>query len=458
MSVPHCGPSGPSVSIIGAGLAGCEAALVCARMGMRVHLYEMRPGKMTPAHTGGDPGELVCSNSLKSDKLPSSHGLLKHELTILGSPLLSIAQTCRVPAGSALAVDRLKFAEQVRRALDRAGVNLIRKELSAPPRDTDITIISTGPLTSETMSAWLSERCGAETLHFYDAVAPIISGDSVDLSKAFFASRRDETTADYLNCPFTEESYRAFFAALKEADTTVAHSFENSKFFEACLPVEVLASRGEKALLFGPLRPVGLTDPKTGRWPYAVCQLRREKTGNESFNMVGFQTRLRIPEQQKVFRMIPGLEQAEFLRYGSIHRNTYLDSPLLVNGDLSLKTDPRIFLAGQLCGNEGYTESIATGHLVGLSVWATATDHAITMPPPNTALGALMRYVTSSEDRPFTPSGVHFGLFPSLEWSGRRKPGKREKKEMYCKRALDEIKAWAGAELPKPVISFGNAD
>lgn len=439
-----------SVSVIGAGLAGSEAALVCASLGMRVTLYEMRPGKMTPAHAGGDPAELVCSNSLKSDLLPSAHGLLKHELDLLGSPLLAAARLSRVPAGSALAVDRAQFSARIRDLLESSPlISIVRSECTAPPLDTDVTILCTGPLTSEPMSDWLRQNCGAEALHFYDAVAPIIAGDSVDLDRAFFASRRDTTTADYLNCPFTRESYAAFFEALLEADTTVAHEFEDEKFFEACLPVEVLAHRGEKALLFGPLRPVGLTDPRTGRWPFGVVQLRREKEGDESFNMVGFQTRLRIPEQKRVFRMIPGLEHAEFLRYGSIHRNTYLDSPVLVHEDLSLKADPSIFLAGQLCGNEGYTESIATGHLTALYAWAKASGISVSIPPSTTALGAMLRYVTSSPDRPFTPSNVHFGLFPPIQWPGRKKPGKKEKKGLFCERALDDAKQWVASSLPQ---------
>lgn len=434
------------VAIIGAGLAGSEAALVLARKGIQVTLFEARPHKMTPAHTSGMPAELVCSNSFKSQEVPSGHGQLKVELTLLGSPLLSIARQNAVPAGAALAVDREKFAACVNDAILREpGISFVRKECTDIPDGFDYCIIAAGPLASEGLCAFLTKEFSTTSLNFYDAIAPIIAADSINYSIAFLASRWEDGEGDYLNCPFNEDEYRAFFNALTEADKVVARKFESEKFFEACLPVEEIASRGYQSLAFGPLRPVGIDDPRTGRWPYAICQLRKETLDGESFNMVGFQTRLTIPEQKRIFRMIPGLENAEFLRYGSIHRNTYIDSPSLLAHDLSLKNRPSLFIAGQLCGNEGYTESIATGHLAALFVNNRFENKLPSIPPPVSALGALLNHVTHSPEKPFTPSNVHFGLFPPLELQGRKKIGKKEKKELLCKRATDAFKQWKDA-------------
>ncbi|MBD3317393.1 MAG: methylenetetrahydrofolate--tRNA-(uracil(54)-C(5))-methyltransferase (FADH(2)-oxidizing) TrmFO, partial [Chitinivibrionales bacterium] len=358
------------VAVVGAGLAGCEAALVLARLGFAVDLYEMRPDRMTPAHKTGLPAELVCSNSLKTDCLPSAHGLLKSELALLGSPMMRIAQENRVPAGSALAVDRDAFAAGVLDALMREStIRLMRREITAPPADKPC-LIAAGPLAADSLTNWLAATFGSHSLSFYDAIAPIIAADSIDISVAFFGARRRPDNTDYLNCPFSEEEYRRFYDELTEADRVQAHDFEKERFFEACLPVEVIAQRGYRALTFGALRPVGLDDPGTGRRPFAVCQLRREDRAGTAYNLVGFQTRLTVGAQKRVFRLIPALENAEFLRYGSIHRNTYLDSPVLLNGDLSFKALPHCFLAGQLCGNEGYTESVATGHLAALFIAA----------------------------------------------------------------------------------------
>lgn len=433
-----------SVSIIGAGLAGSEAALILARLGISVKLYEARPLWSSPAHLTSLPAELVCSNSFKARDIPSAHGLLKDELRLLGSPLVSAAEETSVPAGGALAVDRNLFSHKVMELIGKEPlIELFRAEVDSPPQDSPLCIIAAGPLASEKLVSWLSDEFASVNLHFYDAIAPIIDTDSIDLSVAFHASRRETGVGDYINCPFTEEEYKRFYDALREADRTVARSFEHARFFEACLPVEVMAERGYNCLAFGPLRPIGLTDPRTGRRPFAVCQLRKENASGESYNMVGFQTRLTIPEQKKVFRMIPGLENATFLRFGSIHRNTYLDSPKLLNTDLSFKKYPHLFLAGQICGNEGYTESVATGHMAAL--FAAARFGVLDMAPlPEvTALGSLLSHVTSSQEEPFTPTNVHFGLVPPLEpGKFRKREGKKRKKELLCERALGAFREW----------------
>jgi methylenetetrahydrofolate--tRNA-(uracil-5-)-methyltransferase len=431
----------PSVAVIGAGLAGSEAALVLAGLGIRVALYEARPVKMTPAHKTDLPAELVCSNSLKAKDLPSAHALLKAELSLLKSPLLTAARECAVEAGGALAVDRLKYSQKVNQFItSHPLIEFIRQELDSPPEGHDYCIIAAGPLVSERLASWLVNEFSSSALNFYDAIAPIIDAESIDRSVAFYASRRDKGTADYLNCPFTEEEYRAFYDALREADRTVAREFEQERFFEACLPIEVAAQRGYQALAFGPLKPVGLIDPRTGKRPFAVCQLRKENLSGTSYNMVGFQTRLTIAAQSRVFRMIPGLGNAEFLRYGSIHRNSYLDSPRLLSQDLSFKKHPRLFLAGQICGNEGYTESIATGHLAALFVFSRIKEKNLSSPPLTSATGALLNHVTASPVLPFTPSNAHFGLFPPLE--EKRRVGKKERKEFFCKRALLDFENW----------------
>ncbi len=432
-----------TVAVIGAGLAGSEAALVLARNGIAVELYEARPQWTSPAHKTELPAELVCSNSLKSQQLPSAHGLLKEELSLLESPLLMAARRNAVPAGSALAVDRELFSKDVQSLLlDNPLIKLNRSEMDSPPEKYTYCIIAAGPLASDKLTCWLKSRFPSDTLHFYDAIAPIVSTDSIDFSIAFKASRWEEGEGDYVNCPFTEEEYHRFYEALQDADRVNAREFENERFFEACLPVEVSASRGFDALAYGTLRPVGLIDPRSGRRPYAVCQLRKEDVSGSCYNMVGFQTRLTIPEQKKVFRLIPGLCNAEFLRYGSIHRNTYFDSPRLLSGDLSFRNQSNLFLAGQICGNEGYTESIATGHLAALFLVSRIKGFLIKKPPLNTATGALLNHVTASPVEPFTPSNIHFGLFPAFESPGRKRVGKKEKKELVCETALKAFYEW----------------
>ncbi len=434
-----------AISIIGAGLAGSEAALTLARHGASVTLYEMRPATMTPAHQTSLPAELVCSNSFKTDRLPTAHGLLKAELTKLQSPLLRIAQACRIPAGSALAVNRREFSQSVQAALDASErIRCVRREAVAPP-DGELCIVAAGPLASDSLVGWIQENLAAKALSFYDAIAPIVDRDSIDESIAFYSSRWDDESTDYLNCPFSEEEYRAFWDALTEADQVEARAFENERFFEACLPIEVVAARNYRALTFGALRPVGLTDPRTGRWPFAVCQLRRENAAGTAYGMVGFQTRLKIGDQKRVFSLIPGLAHADFLRYGSIHRNTYLHSPQLLRDNLSFRKRPDIFLAGQLSGNEGYTESIATGHAAALFALARLRSRAVPPPPATTALGALIRHITASGQQPFAPSNVNFGIIDAIAvWEGK-KVKKSQKKELLCNRALQDLDAWIRA-------------
>ncbi len=434
----------PVVDIVGAGLAGCEAALVLASLGVRTRLYEMRPSTMTPAHKTGAPAELVCSNSLKSRQLPSAHALLKKELGILGSPLLEVAEQCAVPAGSALAVDRDHFSQRIADRIEREeAITYIEREVDGPPNAGSLCIIAAGPLVSDPLAQWLASTVGSDALFFYDAVAPIISFDSVDMNIAFFASRRDTETADYLNCPFTKDEYEAFYSALLEADKTVAHAFEDERFFEACLPIEVSAARSPKALLFGTLRPIGLRDPRTGKRPYAVLQLRRENLDGTCYNLVGFQTRLTIPEQKRVFTLIPGLADAEFLRYGSIHRNSYIDAPRALNPDLSLKGNPTVLVAGQLGGAEGYTESIAGGHFAARFAQARLSGRHIPLPPTHTALGGLFSHITQPGPSTFAPSNINFGLIETVD-EDKRIRGKSNRRGAVCTRALAALGEWAG--------------
>lgn len=430
-----------TVSVIGAGLAGCEAALVLARHGIAVTLYEMRPALMTPAHTGPLPAELVCSNSLKSEKPETAHGVLKAELSLLGSPLLAGAQACRIPAGSALAVDRGAFSLHIQKKISQSPeITYTIKEIAQPPGQDDYCIIAAGPLASESLTQWLMQTFSSQALHFYDAIAPIVDADSIDQKRVFYASRWNEEKADYCNCPFTEEEYRRFYEAVLSADKVTPRAFEDERYFESCLPVEVAAARDYKALTFGIMRPVGLTDPRAGRVPFAVCQLRRENKEGSSYNLVGFQTRMTVQEQKRVFRMIPGLEQAEFLRYGSVHRNTYLNSPQLLSQDLSFKMKPRLFLSGQISGSEGYTESIATGHLAALFVWAKIHDKTLSALPSTTACGALLKHITQLKEARFTPSNINFGLFDAIPVNKRI--GRQNKRLLYSDRAVNDMKKW----------------
>ncbi|MEO0079460.1 MAG: methylenetetrahydrofolate--tRNA-(uracil(54)-C(5))-methyltransferase (FADH(2)-oxidizing) TrmFO [candidate division WOR-3 bacterium] len=431
----------PEVTVIGAGLAGCEAALQCARFGVRVRLFEMRPLKMTPAHKTGDVAELVCSNSLKSDEPHNAHGLLKAELRIFGSVLLECAQRAWIPGGKALVVDRRRFSEEVQSALAQAGIVVERHEVTELPAN--LTIVATGPLTSDALARELTRLLGAERLFFYDAIAPIVAADSLDMSRIFAASRYGRG-ADYLNCPLTEEEYDRFVTELVRAELHPLHNFEETRFFEGCLPVEELARRGRLALAFGPMKPVGLVDPKTGKRPFAVVQLRKENEAGTMFNLVGFQTRLKHPEQERVFRLIPGLEQAVFLRYGSIHRNTFLDSPRVLLATLQPRIRPDLLIAGQLTGVEGYVESIATGLVAGVNAARLALDKEPIYFPTETMLGSLLRYITTPNPD-FQPMNANFGLLPPIEGPGRR--------QALVERALTAARAMLAARTDLPGLT-----
>ncbi|MCB5230322.1 MAG: methylenetetrahydrofolate--tRNA-(uracil(54)-C(5))-methyltransferase (FADH(2)-oxidizing) TrmFO [Candidatus Cloacimonas sp.] len=424
------------IRIIGGGLAGSEAALQFAKRGWQVDLYEMRPKRMTPAHSTDKLGELVCSNSLKSSLLTTASGLLKAELRLLGSELLKIADEVRVPAGNALAVDRDLFSEKVtERILQESMIKVHNeevKELGDEP-----TILATGPLTSDAMSSVLNNLVGQDDLHFYDAIAPIISAESINREIVYRKSRYDKGTADYLNCPFTKEEYLRFVDALLEGEIYMGKSFEgellqkNIQFYENCTPVEELAKRGKDTLRFGVMRPVGLELPDTGRRPYAVIQLRSENNDETAFNLVGCQTMMTQDSQRKVFRMIPGLESAEFYRYGSIHRNSYINAPLLLNRDLSLKTKKNVYIAGQLSGVEGYVESIASGLLVSLII-TERLDYL----PNTTIIGQLWERLTNTDGKEFTPQNANYGLLPPLEV---KVSSKAERKETFAKRAIQSL-------------------
>ena len=430
-------PQTPEIAIIGGGLAGSEAAWQAARRGVRVRLCEMKPHKYSPAHTSPLLGELVCSNSLRSEALESAVGLLKEEMRRLGSLVIAGAEATRVPAGKSLAVDREQFAAYLTQALEQAPlVEVVREEVA----DIDaarLTVVATGPLTSEPLAQTMGKLTGQEHLHFYDAIAPIVYEESLDMTKIFRASRYG-AGEDYLNCPFTESEYAHFYEALMQAEQVPLKSFEEPRYFEGCLPMEVMAARGYRTLTFGPLKPVGLIDPRTGKQPFAVAQLRMENREGTLFNMVGFQTKLTYPEQKRVFRLIPGLEQAEFARLGSIHRNTFIRSPGLLSPYLNFYSYPNIFLAGQISGVEGYVESSAMGLLAGNNAARLALSLPLLTPPPTTAHGALIAHLTNTNTRDFQPMNVNFGLFPPL-------PGRVPKKHRgsaYAKRALKDLTKW----------------
>ena len=428
------------VTVIGSGLAGSECAVQLARRGVPVRLCEMKPLRRSPAHRADGPAELVCSNSFRSDSPDTPIGLLHGELRRLGSVILGAADRCRVPAGEALAVDRERFSAEVERALSSAaGIERVVGEVDALPAG-DV-VVATGPLTSEALTRALSRWTG-DKLYFYDSIAPIVAADSVDESVAFRASRWGRGDgADYLNLPLDEAQYHAFVREMLAAEKVVPHAFEEPRYFEGCLPVEVMAERGVETLAHGPMKPVGLVDPRTGRRPYAVVQLRQEDVGGTAYNLVGFQTRLTWPEQRRVFRTLPGLQAAEFLRMGQIHRNTFIDAPRLLGSDLALVAEPRVWFAGQISGVEGYVESAASGYLVALAVAARREGRRFMPPPGETALGALYRHLTGAAHPPGTeyqPSNVTFGLFPPLP--GRvPKSGRRE---AHAARARAALSSW----------------
>jgi methylenetetrahydrofolate--tRNA-(uracil-5-)-methyltransferase len=419
-----------NVAVVGGGLAGPEAAWALAERGLRVTLFEMRPVVRTPAHHTDRLAELVCSNSFKSLELTNAHGLLKAELRALGSLLLPCADQARVPGGAALAVDREVFSCAVHeRVMQHPNIRVVREEVAALPTP---GVIATGPLTSERLAGAIADRLGSAALAFYDAIAPIVASDSLDHERLYALSRYGKGEGDdYLNAPMDEATYEGFLDALVAADQYQGHEFDAVPYFEGCLPVEELARRGRETLRFGPMKPVGLPDPRTGREPHAVVQLRREDRAGQMWNLVGFQTRLRTPEQQRVFRMIPGLESAEYLRFGSVHRNSYVNSPASLGPGLTARDDDRLFFAGQLTGVEGYTESLGTGLLAGINLARRLEGKSIAIPPPTTMLGGLYRYLHEADPKHFQPMNANFGLLDPLE--GRVK--KDRKKELLVERA-----------------------
>ncbi|MCM2321740.1 MAG: methylenetetrahydrofolate--tRNA-(uracil(54)-C(5))-methyltransferase (FADH(2)-oxidizing) TrmFO [Oligoflexia bacterium] len=442
----------PSVHVVGAGLAGSEAAYFLAERGVRIILHEMRPTKMTPAHSTDRCAELVCSNSLKSRSPVSAPGMLKTEMTRMGSLVLRAAGAHSVPGGEALAVDRELFAEHVTRTLrTHPNITLQNEEIVAPPAGA-ITVLATGPLTSEPLSQWLARATGSDDLYFYDAIAPIVDASSIDQSHAFLANRYDKGEEKaYLNCPMSEPEYNAFIDALLTAEKVPARAFEKEKFFQGCQPIEAIVATGRESLRFGPMKPVGLTDPRTGARPHAVVQLRPENRARTAYNLVGFQTKLKFGEQSRVLRLIPALRNAEFLRLGSIHRNTYLCGPKALRSDLSLKGHPTVYVAGQLTGVEGYVESAAGGLLAALFVSQRLAGLPHEAPPANTALGALLRHVTASEPKNYQPGNMHFGLFdPALfdDVAGMKREAARE---AMAQQAAETFNRWwqeaAGARV-----------
>jgi methylenetetrahydrofolate--tRNA-(uracil-5-)-methyltransferase len=427
------------VVVIGGGLAGSEAVWQAAERGVRVTLYEMRPKEPTKAHKTGMLAELVCSNSLGSADILNAPGILKEEMRRLNSLIVRVADAVRVPAGSALAVDRDQFAQRITQTLEsHPNVRILREEITEIPTDC-VCIVATGPLTSDKLATSIQDVTNSKSLYFFDAISPIIDADSINMDTVFRASRYDKGGADYLNCPMDEVAYNAFYDALMAAEKVQPKDFEKIPYFEGCIPVEVMAERGRQTMLFGPLKPVGLEDPRTGVRPHAVVQLRAENAHGSCYNMVGFQTKLTYPEQRRVFRMIPGLEQAEFLRYGSLHRNTFINSPQLLRDTLQLKMRGTAFFAGQIVGVEGYTESAAMGGLAGINAARGLAGLPLVTPPPTSAHGSLIQYITTSDPRHFQPINTNYGLFPPLPKKIRDKDQKRR---MVGERALEDLEAW----------------
>lgn len=438
-------PHQQHLTIIGGGLAGCEAAWQAAGLGIPVRLIEMKPERFSAAHSSAELAELVCSNSFRGTGFNNAVGCLKEELRRCNALFIQAADATSVPAGGALAVDREAFSRQVTRAIEgHPLIALERREQERLPEQGAV-IVASGPLTSEKLSARIAELTGAEQLYFYDAIAPIIEADSIDQTVVWRASRYDKGGADYLNCPLDQAQYHRFVNALREADKVPARDFEKLLHFEGCMPIETLAERGAMTLAFGPMKPVGLTDPRTGREPFAVIQLRQDNRHASLYNMVGFQTKLTYPEQQRIFRTIPGLEHAVFARLGSMHRNTFINAPACLNRTLQLKSDPRIWFAGQITGVEGYVESAAAGLLAGLFAGWALQGRPVTLPPPTTALGALLSHLADADPGQFQPMNINYGLFPPLP-AGKMK--RRDRRLAMAERALDDLRSWAEL-LPK---------
>ena len=455
------------IKIIGAGLAGSEAAWQCARRGIEVELFEMRPGRSTPAHQTADFAELVCSNSLKSDSENSAPWLLKEEMRRAGSLLLEIARECAVPAGHALAVDRVTFASRVTEAISgEPRIKIRREEVTAVDELQQVTIIATGPLTSDSLASEIArlsrgvedlkpQRARAPAphnphLYFFDSISPIVETDSIDMSRVYMAARYDKGSADYINCPMTAEEYGRFYDALVAAQSVEERDWEKLNYFESCLPIEEIARRGRDTLRFGPMKPVGLLDPRTGKMPYAVVQLRQENLRADSYNLVGFQNHLKFGEQARVLRLIPGLENARFLRYGQIHRNTYINAPTLLRETLQMKAHPQVFFAGQICGVEGYVESIAAGLLAGTHAAALVSGTEIAPAPRASAFGSLTHYVTHADPKNFQPANITFDLLPPLEKKVR---DRKERHRMQCELALRDFDRWIESAVAVAVKS-----
>lgn len=440
--------SKPPVLVVGAGLAGCEAAWQAAERGLAVTLVEMKPEQRSPAHVSDDFAELVCSNSLRASGLGNAVGLLKEEMRRLGSLVLRIADETAVPAGRALAVDRIAFSRAITEAVtSHPGIRVEARRVDAIPDD-PLVILATGPLTAPALARSLQRLLGEEQLYFYDAISPIVYGDSIDSSVAFRASRWEDGEGDYLNLPLDRAQYEAFVEALLVAEQVPLHAFEAGLYFEGCLPIEEMARRGPETLAYGPMKPVGLVDPRTGQRPFAVLQLRKEDKRGILYNLVGFQTKLRVGEQQRIFRSLPGLGEAVFARYGSVHRNTFVNAPRRLGPDLEVRSRPGLRIAGQLAGVEGYVESAALGLLCGLFVTCAARGERAPRPPATTAHGALLEHLGTAPSGRFQPMNVNYGLFEPLEGATRKLP-KREKYERLAARALADLEAWrAGMEAP----------
>jgi methylenetetrahydrofolate--tRNA-(uracil-5-)-methyltransferase len=441
------------VRIIGAGLAGSEAAWQCARRGVAVELFEMRPVRSTPAHQTAEFAELVCSNSLKSDSENTAPWLLKEEMHRAGSRLLEVARECSVPAGHALAVDRVAFAAGVTEAISREPLIAVKREEVTRVDEHQLTIIATGPLTSDGLAAEINRLsataedslagAAGPRLYFYDSISPIVEADSIDMSRVYMAARYDKGSADYINCPMNREEYDRFYDALVSAQAVEERDWEKLNYFESCLPIEEIARRGRDTLRFGPVKPVGLRDPRNGQQPYAVVQLRQENLRADSYNLVGFQNHLKVGDQARVLRLIPGLENARFLRYGQIHRNTYINAPTLLRPTLQMKEHPQVLFAGQICGVEGYVESIATGLMAGMQAAALMAGLEPVPPPRASAFGSLVHYITQADAKKFQPANITFDLLPPLEKKVR---DRAQRRRLQCELALREFDGWMARE------------